>query len=290
MAGFSGTMAYDEMQHQALRAYSWADTVYSSVGCTAPPVDLFAIARHRRVNRAGFRLMVPRGVLVPVAGGFELFLRDPDSRDLNLEVEEQQNLMSHRQRFNFAHEIAHTFFFRDSKAIPAPITVGGNPRKLEEICDGAAGRILVPSDLLRVEIKRELLGNCERIDSDFVRAMVAKFRASHDVVINRLRMVESENVFARCILLVRRSDGEARIRACYMGVTLLSSLPAPNIYDPVANWFQEVPRAVTESDGGGKWEMTGGRRKLEMEKIPLGHSGDFLLQIDDPAHRAPTSK
>jgi hypothetical protein len=234
--------------------------------------------------------MVPRGALVPVAGGFELFLRDPDSRDLNLEAEEPQNLLSHRQRFNLAHEIAHTFFFRDSKTIPAPINFAGNPRKLEDICDEVAARILVPSDLLRREIRRELLGNCERIDADFVRAMVAKFRASPDVVINRLQMVESGNVFARCILLVRRSDGEARIRACYMGVTLLSSLPAPNIYDPVANWFQELPRAVAEGDGRGKWEMIRGRRKLEMEKIPLGRSGDFLLQIDDPVHRAPTSK
>jgi len=283
-------MVHDAPQHHALRVYSSADTLYSSVGCTAPPVDLFAIARHRRIHRAGFRLMVPRGVLVPVSGGFELFLRNPDSRDLNLETKEPQNLLSHRQRFNFAHEIAHTFFFRDSKAIPTPITVTGDPRKLEDICDVAAGHILVPSDLLRREIKRELLGNCERIDSHFVRAMVAKFQASPDVVINRLRMVESGNVFARCILLVRKIDGESQIRACYMGVTLLSSLPEPNIYGPVANWFQEVPRAVTDSDGGGKWEITRGRRKLEMEKIPLGRSGDFLLQIDDPAHRAPTSK
>jgi hypothetical protein len=234
--------------------------------------------------------MVPRGVLVPVAGGFELFLRNPDSQDLDLEAEEPQDLLSHRQRFNFAHEIAHTFFYKDSKAIPTPITFAGNPRVVEEICDGAAGRILVPSNLLRGEIKRELLGNCERIDSDFVCAMVVRFRVSHDVMINRLRVVESENVFTRCILLVRRSDGEARIRACYMGVTLLSCLPAPTIYAPVANWFQEVPRAITESDGGGKWEMTRGRRKLEIKKIPLGRSGDFLLQIDDPTYMAPTSR
>lgn len=283
-------MANDATRHQAQRAYSWADTLYSSVDCAAPPVDLFAIARSLGINCFGFRLMVPRGALVPVAGGFEIFLRDLDSRNLELEADEPQNLLSHRQRFNFAHEIAHTFFYKDSKPTPVPVSVAIEPRKLEEICDGAASRILVPSLLLKREIKRDLLGDCKRIDSDFVRAMVVRFRASHDVLINRLRAVESENAFARCILLVRRGDGEAQIRACYMGLTLLSSLPEPKIYDPVASWFKEFPPAITESDRGGKWELIRGLRKLEIEKIPLGRSGDFLLQIDDPVHRAPGSK
>jgi hypothetical protein len=264
--------------------------VYSSVGCAAPPVDLFAVARHSRINRAGFRLMIQPGVLVPVEGGFELFLRDLESRDLDIEAEELKSALPPRQRFGLAHEIAHTFFYKGSKGKPAPTWVPKDSRELEKICDGAAGRILVPSNLLQREIKQELQGNQERIDSDFVRAMAARFRTSPDVMIERLRIVESENAFARCILLVRKNKGEAQVKACYMGATLLSTLRVPKIHDPLLNWFPEFPRDIVERDGNGRWDVTRRGRQLEIEKIPLGRSGDFLLQVDDPNHRAPTSR
>jgi IrrE N-terminal-like domain len=283
-------MTNDLMRAEKRRAYSWADSLHPMASQNALPVDLFDVARRRRVIRAGFRLMVQRGVLVPVPGGFELFLRDLQPRDLEIEGEEPQGALSPRQRFSFAHELAHTHFYVASDGVPTVRKIRINPQELEVICDGVAARILVPADLLNREIRQELAGNYERIDADFVREMAEKFRASHDVVINRLRVVGSENAFARCILLVRRSNGVAQMRACYMGQTLLSSLPAQKIYDPVANWFQEFPRAITEGDGGGRWHVNRRGRHLEIEKIPLGRSGDFLLQIDDPSHRAPTSR
>ena len=239
--------------------------------------------------------MVQEGALVPVPNGFEVYIQDLKQRDLGTESPEPPDALNLRQRFTLAHEIIHTRFYNTSGETPVRTAEPKGkyrPREyvgIEEICNRAAARLLVPTPLLRNEIRTVLNGDCERIDAPFIRLMVKRFRASNDVMINRLRGVEPENVFARCILLARRSDGETRIRACYMGVTLLSSLPTPKINDPVAGWIQEIPRAVTESDGGGKWEMTRGRRKLEIEKIPLGPSGDFLLQIDDPAHRAPNS-
>ena len=75
-----------------------------------------------------------------------------------------------------------------------------------------------------------------------------------------------------------------------MGVTLLSILPTPKKYDLVVNWLPELPRDIVEHDDKGRWDVTRRGRPLEIEKIPLGPSGDFLLQIDDPNHRAPTSR
>jgi hypothetical protein len=283
-------MTNDSIRAEKLRAYSWADSVHSVARRDALPVDLFAVARRRHVIRAGFRLMVQRGVLVPVSGGFELFLRDLEPRDLEIEAAEPQGALSPRQRFTFAHELAHTHFYKTSDGVPTVRKLGLIPPELEEICDGAAGRILVPTNLLRREINQELLGNCERIDVDFIRAMAARFGASHEVMINRLRGVESGNVFARCILLVRREHGGAQIRACYMGLTLLSILPTPKNYDSVVTWLPELPREIVERDGKGRWDVTRRGRQLEIEKIPLGRSGDFLLQVDDANHRAPTSR
>lgn len=277
------------MDLHASRAIDWADNVHSSVGCFTPPIDLLAVARFRRIKRAGFRLMVNRGVLVPVGGGFEVYLRDLDSRDIDIEGAEPETLLSPRQRFTFAHEIIHTFFYKTSSEVPAPTGVVKNPLKLEEICDRAALRLLVPTPLLRREIRKEL-GDSRRIDSDFIRAVTVKFRTSYEVMIERLRAVESENTFARCILLVRKNKGEALTTASYLGLGLISTLSTPKKYQPVANWFSGFPSTIVEGEGDGRWEVTVSGRELVFAKTPLGRSGDFILQIDDPRNMAPISK
>jgi hypothetical protein len=282
------TMTNDPSQAEKQRAFSWADNVHLACRSDALPVDLFAAARRSLVIRAGFCLMVQRGVLVPVLGGFELLLRDIQSRDLDIEAEEGQGALSPRQRFTFAHELAHTHFFKMSDGLPTVRKPEIAHLKLEEICNGAAGRILVPTNLLKREISQELSGNRERIDANFVRAMATRFNVSYDVMINRLRAVEPGNVFSRSIILVRRKLGEAQIQGCYMGLTLLSTLTRPKDYDSIANWLPELSEEILERDGSDRWDVTHRGRQLEIEKIALGRSGDFLLQVDDPNHKAPT--
>src|SRR5271165_417429 len=87
---------------------NWADLLPSILGFTRPPVDLYAVARHRRIRRVGFRFMIPRGVLLPVEGGFEVYLRDDTRNDVDVSREEPTDALSPRQRFSLAHEIAHT--------------------------------------------------------------------------------------------------------------------------------------------------------------------------------------
>jgi hypothetical protein len=233
--------------------------------------------------------MIHRGVLVPIEGGFEVFLRDLKPKDLDILAPEPHDLLTTRQRHAFAHELAHTYYYRVSTGVPRPTDEVTDYRELENICDGAARRLLVPANLLRKEIASKL-GDSERIDAAFIRAMKVSFHASYEVVINRISVVESQNAFARCILLIRRDGGEARVTAWYFGLSILSVLSPPKErYQPVRSWFAEFPEDLPNVSGIAEREIRRQGRSLLIQKFPLGRRGDSLLQVDDLAHRAPSS-
>jgi hypothetical protein len=257
---------------------TWADFLPSTLGYRHPPVDLLAVARHRKIKQLGFRLMVPRAVLVPVDKGFEAYLRDSVSRDVNIAEAEPSNLLTHQQRFSLAHEIAHTFFFKLSDAIPVPVKVN-NSFELEKLCNRVASRILVPAELLRQEIKREV-GESERVDAAFVRSAAAKFRTSIEVLIGRLRVVEPSNCFERCVLLVRRIEGDAVICASYFGAGLLTVLPSPVKFTRLTDWFADFPRCVIDGAGASEWKTSRMGRSVRFVKMDLSSGGDFLLQVE----------
>ncbi len=256
------------------RADNLADFLPSTLGMFRPPVDLFAVARHRRVKKVAFRFMIPRGVLLPVEGGFEVYLRDSNRKDFDTSETEPEGLLSPRQRFSLAHEIAHTFFYKFSGSVPAPDDAVSNGPELEKICDRTAGHILVPTDLLKREV-----GDYERIDAAFVRSVASKFRASLTVLIERLSIVEPSNPFERCVLLAKRLDGDAEIRAVYFGVGLLRTLTRPSKYTRVTEWIAEFPRRAIEKQEDADWNITWRGRPITFIKTELGGSGDFLLQV-----------
>src|SRR5713101_6845306 len=105
------------------------------LGFKSPPVDLYVVARNRRIRSLGFRFIIPRGIMVPVAGGFEVYLRDQVQKDVDISKEEPRaDLSVHRvhHRFSLAHEIAHTRFYRFSDQVPSPDDMIPNGRKLED--------------------------------------------------------------------------------------------------------------------------------------------------------------
>jgi hypothetical protein len=237
-------------------------------------VDLCAVARHRRIRHLGLRFIIPRGVLLPIKGGFEVYLRDQDRRDINIGEAEPGNLLSPRQRFSLAHEIAHTFFYKFSDSLPAPDGTVSNGYELEKICDRMASHILVPTDLLKREI-----GSSEKIDVDFVRSVATKFRTSLEVMIERISMVESSNSFERCVLLARRVQGDAEIRASYFGVGLLPLLLRPEKYTKVTQWLTDFPRHAIDRREDSEWVLTRRGRSISFKKTELGAGSDFLLQV-----------
>jgi len=183
-----------------------------------------------------------------------------------------------RQRQAFAHEIAHTLFYRDSGGVPSPTAQVRNSRELERICDRTGWHIVIPADLLKAEIRE--LGGPKRIDADFVLKMKDKFRASPEVTLERVRVTARENEFDRCVLVVRSSDSGARIAAAYYGLSILSLIPEPKVDATLSDWFPELPPAAINRETRGQWEVARRGRTLVVEKFPLGRPGDFLLQVD----------
>jgi hypothetical protein len=240
--------------------------------------------------------MVQLGALVPVHKGFNIYIRHPEARDLDVELPEPAKLLSPRQRFTLAHEIAHTLFYKGFDGVPVPNTKlkeCGTRKQLglEQICDRVAKRLLVPKALLSGEIDRRLR-DIERIDADFVRTVAAKFRASYEVMLGRLRVAAPGNGYARCILLVRKIEDEYRVVESYIGRSLLSAFSPfdQQQHLPLLSWLPALPPSILEARGREQYKVMRGGRVLLVQKLPLRRDGDFLMQIDDLACKAPSSK
>jgi hypothetical protein len=256
-------------------AENWADMLPSVLGFKAPPVDLYAVARHRRIRYIGFRFIIPRGLMVPVAGGFEVYLRDQLRRDVDISQEEPRRDLSVRHRFSLAHEIAHTRFYRFSDPVPFPDDATPNWRKLEDDCDRMAGCILVPTYLLKQKIRDYR----KEIDSDFVRSIASDFRTSVDVALERLRVVEAANSFERCILLARRIHGDAEIQSLFFGLGLSPVLPRPEKYSRLSVWLPNFPQhALSQRSDSGSFATRWGR-KIAFTTTDLGVGDRFLLEL-----------
>ena len=215
---------------------------------------------------------------MPTEGGFEVYLRDPIRRDIDISGSEPTNLLSTRQRFSFAHEIAHTYYYKLSGSVPISDHAISNTMDLEDSCNQTAGRILVPTALLRREIKKKI-GDPENIDSAFVRSAATSFRTSIPVIIERLRFAEPSNPFERCVVLVKRLEGDAQIRASYFGIGLLPILPRPRKYTRVTEWLADFPRPAIANREDSDWRVTRGGRLVSFMKTELGGGTDFLLQV-----------
>jgi hypothetical protein len=259
------------------RAENWADFLPRTLGLSSPPIDLYSVARLKHITHLGFRLMVPRGLLLPVEGGFKVYIRDTrQKRDIDIskeDVREPVGFLSPRQRFSLAHEIAHTLFYKMSESVPAPDGILPITPDLEQICDRTAANILIPTHLLKKEIT-----DSAKIDAMFIQSIATKFRTSVAVAMSRLAIVESSNPFERCVLLVRRIDGDAEIRASYFGVGLLPTLPRPNIYTRITEWLTEFPRREIDNHERSEWQTIRKGKHIKFTKIELSGHREFLLE------------
>jgi hypothetical protein len=254
---------------------NWADVLPAVLGFQRPPVDLYVVARHRRIQHLAFRFILPRGIMVPVAGGFEVYLRDQVRKEIDISKEEPEGELSVRHRFSLAHEIAHTRFYRLSEPVPSHDDAIPNWRKVEDDCDRMAGCILVPTYLLRKKVRNYR----KEIDSDFVRSVGSEFRTSLTVALERLRVVEAASSFGRCILLARRIQGDAEIQSLFFGLGLSPVLPRPKKYTRITHWLPNFPvHAFGQAEDSG-WFATRWGRKIAFTTTELGASDRFLLEL-----------
>jgi hypothetical protein len=248
-----------------------ARTVYAA-GITSSPVDLVAIARLRKVRLVGLRFIIPRGLLIPVDDGFEIYLRSTISSDLSLDRSEPERLLSVRNRFTFAHELAHTFFFDLSESTPKPLSevVG---RTLEETCNRLAGHLLMPSVMLRQQV-----ADYDQIDARLVTQLSRQYRTSLETTLTRLTEIQPASPLERCVLLAKRVGGEAEIRGVYFGLGLQRTLARPRKYTRLRDWLPDFPKI--DSAGDSEWRRTLAGRLVRFEKTDVGSSDSFLLQTE----------
>jgi len=130
-------------------------------GSNSLPIPLKKIAEKRKVKNVIFRPLLVDGCLTVTDEGFNIYVccKKGESQDVTSKFEAENEVVGlpPRMRFTIAHEIAHTLFFDLTDGRPRNRLVGDHQntiRKLETVCSQAAARMLLPTDLVRGEIKK----------------------------------------------------------------------------------------------------------------------------------------
>ena len=244
------------------------------LGASGPPTDLCKLARARQVRRVVLRNMIPRGGLAAVRDGFDLFIRHVETRELSLDDERALAALDRRQRFTFAHELAHTFFFRLDHQ--PPVVVESVPKyiELEEACDRAAAHILVPTSSLRRFVRGR-----EAISPELVLEVSDQFSVSVDVSLRRLSALADFDSHPIGVLLAeRRGAPEHRISAMFFKAGLLPFLPKPMSHQTLLEWCHlggvEIPTT------GVKSSIATRAGAVDFRRVRVGSTDErFLLEI-----------
>jgi hypothetical protein len=258
------------------RAENWVDFLRREVDLSHPPTDLYAIARLRQITLLGLRFMIPRGLLLPVEGGYEVYVRDARNKDIDISRPEPEGQLTTRQRFTLAHEIVHTLFYRFSGSMPMPDPIASNEMVLEDICNRTAGQILLPTHLL----KREIVHDSAQIDPNLILSVAKKFRASLSVTMDRLNAIESASPARRCILLVRKSGHGAQIRASFFCAGLLSLLRQPDRYAQLTDWISDFPVGVIEGQANNEYRIIRNGVPIKFTRTLFGPANWFFLEVN----------
>jgi hypothetical protein len=257
-------------------AENWTNHFVRTLGLREPPIDLFKIARSRRILRLGLRSIVPKGLLIPAEEGFEVYLQHDRSVDLCLEQGEPRGLLSPRKRFTLAHEIAHTFFYDIDHGTPRQLASAPSGNDLEVFCNCAAARILVPTELLNAAHQKAV-----EIDIAFVQQTAIDFRVSFAVAVDRISQAIGPHPMTRCILLGRMAGSDAEIRALCFGTGLLRTLTRPTPFTSLGDWLisNGLPTSLLTDIANCRPLASSVHRAVEFRKTAVGYDS-FLLQAD----------
>lgn len=241
----------------------------------APPIDLFQMAKLQRVTAVDLRPMIPTGGLSCNASGFIVYIQD-------LELSEPKRFstsgpagdrpkLSTRQRFTFAHELAHTLLFGSSDP-PQLRDSAPKGSKLEALCHRAARRILMPERLVAAEVlARQRLGPSE------VQDLAKHFDVSLEVALWRCNELPIVRDSERALLYVRRSaSGGDQIAGFLCSDWFQDRKGRPDLKMPPAKWlsgfvdqqFWEDPRAhsvIHEKSG-----------EISITRVPFSRFAHFV--------------
>ena len=259
---------------------------------TNSAVDLFALAQSRRVLLVEFRPLLAEGSLFIKEDGFTVQINSKEAEVIRLNGEPVTRKLTAKQRFTFAHEIAHTLPY-DTTVAPPRIkpevlkTIedsGGRGLKdsLESFCQIAAGFILVPQRGLRHD---DVLGPWGKVDSlDLIRRMARRFEVSPEVMIHRVANAGDEEALKDpdfSLVMVTKIGRWEQVRACIYSATLTGLFKQPRLYTRVATWVQATPilkRCNLLGVEEGKWTTptTTGTLRITKKRYPRNPASYFL--------------
>lgn len=151
-------------------------------------------------------------------------------------------LLSPRQRFTFAHEISHTFFYDAARQRCKPHP---SPRLLESACNHGAQHLLLPEHLLAREI-----GAGRRFDSiEMAIDIAAAAGVSIEVVLWRMNELDQLKETDYALLTFRKQDdgGIVTTGVCINGV--YSKFLRPTLYAPPPKWVWMIAPELRAPSG-----------------------------------------
>jgi IrrE N-terminal-like domain len=153
------------------------------------PVDIFNLA-----TRKGLKVVedlsgatCQEGQLVPVASGSRVRLRSTAAEA--------------RKRFSLAHEIGHTFFYKDEGVGPRHVigVLNAAERNAEEgICNLFANALLMPRPAIHKQLQEQVTGSSSAIVWA-LRLVASRFRVSMPALLMRVGSLELEK--PTCLLI-----------------------------------------------------------------------------------------
>lgn len=193
------------------------------------PIPLREIASARRIKEVRFAPMSKDGLLLPEVDGFTVCVKCDESSiaqwsDAWKNPMDSGRSLPGRTRFTIAHEIAHTFFYDLSNTEIRPfldMTGSAISRYVEQKCNLAAGRMLLPDYLLHAEVK----GNRDEPSVDLydpwiLSSLRRRAAVSPDCLLVRIDQSTGWKQKVGVIANVRRFHGKAVIQKLLVHPTL----------------------------------------------------------------------
>jgi hypothetical protein len=204
-----------------------------------PPVDIDAVAKIAGI-RLEYRSMIPEGVLCTDELGFRICLQNNFAG---------MSGANRRQRFTFAHEVVHTFFYDTTSGPPAKQLKGSpRPAVLESLCHHGAGLLLVPDEALGRSVSPVGVSGVD----DLV-ALANAFEVSDEVMmkaIHRLGACRTNHA----LLMVEETQTDARIKAAFHDNWIVFHAAVPKVGSDYNAWVQ--PLLTKRRDDGDAWVST----------------------------------
>lgn len=234
------------------------------------PVDLFSVARACRVRSIAIRRMIPRGGTEAVEGGFLLYVRGDEDRQLGVDTAEAPGL-TNRQRFALAHELGHTLFYDWTQSRPRPSAKSPQDRELEELCDIAAANLLVPIDYLWPRVKSRYQLSVKDIVS-----WAEDFRVSAETMLGQVGLAGCPAVDRLLIVARKLGPMEAQIRRCWFGAEFGSLLRRPEDFQKLSQAADVLAVATRKADGD-VWHAECRGRQVRAERVPHPQTSAYFF-------------